>query len=57
MAEVEEFKEDFRVTRAESILKKYAKKKECPHVEKLLIAIHINEKRMKDVDEAIDDPD
>lgn len=33
------------------------KKKEFPHEEKLLIAIHINEKRLKDVDEIIDDPD
>ena len=27
------------------------------HIEKLLIAIHINEKRLKDIDDIIDDPD
>ena len=54
---MEEFKEDFRVTRSEAILKRFAKKKECPAVEKLIIAIHINEKRLKDVDDLIDDPD
>jgi hypothetical protein len=57
MKEIGEFKEDFRVCRAESILKKFVKKKECPAVEKLIISIHINEKRLKDVDEIIDDPD
>ena len=43
--------------KAESNLKKYLKKKECPNVEKLIISIAINEKRLKDVDEQIDDPD
>jgi tubulin monoglycylase TTLL3/8 len=57
MAELEEFKEDFRATKAESILKRYVKKKETSQVEKLLIAIHINEKRLCDVDDCIDDPD
>ena len=55
--ELNEFKEDFRVNRAESILKRYIQKKECSRVEKLLIAIHINEKRLKDIDDLIDDPD
>ena len=57
MQDLEEFKEDHRVIKAESNLKKFLKKKECPHVEKLLISIAINEKRLKDVDEQIDDPD
>lgn len=55
--EIEEFKEDFRVTRAESILKRYIKKKEWYSVEKLIVAIYINDKRLKDADEVIDDPD
>lgn len=55
--ELDEFKEDFRVNRAESILKRYLQKKKVTHIEKLLIAIHINEKRLKDVDDYIDDPD
>lgn len=55
--ELDEFKEDFRVNRAESILKRFIQKKKCNHIEKLLIAIHINEKRLKDVDDVIDDPD
>jgi len=54
--ELDEFREDFRVTRAEMILKKYLRKKKVHHIEKLLIAIHINEKRLKDVDDIIDDP-
>jgi hypothetical protein len=45
------------VNRAESILKRYIKKRECPRIEKLLVAIHINEKRLKDIDDLIDDPD
>jgi len=57
LSEVEEFKEDFRANRAECILRKYVKKKECNQVEKLLIAIHVNEKRLKDIDDVIDDPD
>ena len=44
------------MTRAEMILKKYLRKKKVHHIEKLLIAIHINEKRLKDVDDIIDDP-
>lgn len=32
-------------------------RKQCIHIEKLMIALHINEKRMKDVDEQIDDGD
>ena len=55
--ELNEFKEDFRVNKAESILKRYLKKRECSRIEKLLIAIHINEKRLKDIDDIIDDPD
>ena len=55
--ELDEFKEDFRVNRAESILKRFIQKKKCTYIEKLLIAIHINEKRLKDVDDVIDDPD
>ena len=57
MVDVDDFKEDFRCIKAESYLKKYLKKKECNHIEKLIIAIAINEKRLKDVDEQIDDPD
>ena len=52
-----EFKEDFQVTRSEVIFKKYVKKKECPAVEKLIISIHINEKRLADSDDLIDDPE
>ena len=55
--ELNEFREDFRVNRAESILKKYLGKRECTHIEKLLIAIRVNEKRLMDVDEQLDDPD
>ena len=54
--EQDEFKEDFRVNKAESILKKYLKKKEVHFIEKLLIAININQKRLMDVDDYIDDP-
>lgn len=57
--ERDEFLEEFRVNRAEAILKKFRRKRECPNenIEKLLIAIHINEKRLADVDDVIDDPD
>lgn len=55
--EINEFKEDFRVNRAEAILKRFLKKRECPRIEKLIIAININEKRLKDIDDLIDDPD
>jgi len=55
--ELNEFREDFRVNRAESILKKFLGKRECIHIEKLLIAIYINEKRLMDIDEQLDDPD
>lgn len=55
--EMEDFKEDFRVRRAEAILKKYVKKREVPHVEKLMIALHVALRRLKDVDDALDDPD
>ena len=51
MKELEDFREDHRVIKAESILKKYLKRRECSHIEKLIIAIAINEKRLKDVDE------
>ena len=49
--ELNEFKEEFRVNRAESILKRYLRRKEAFHVEKLIIAIHISEKRLTDIDE------
>lgn len=55
--EIEEFKEDFRVNKAESILKKFIKKKEVGHVEKLMISFHVNEKRLMETDDYIDDPD
>ena len=55
--DLESFKEDFRVNRAESYIKKFIKRKTCSFVEKLFIAIHINEKRLKDIDDQIDDPD
>lgn len=45
------------MNRAESILKKFLAKRECTHIEKLLIAIRVNEKRLMDVDEQLDDPD
>lgn len=54
--ETEDFKQDFRVCRAESILKKFVKKKEVPNVEKLMLAIQINIKRLHDIDEIIDNP-
>lgn len=53
--ELEEYKEDYRVTRAEVILKKYLRRKAVIHVEKLLIAIFINERRLRDVDECLDE--
>ena len=57
--EVNEFKEEFRTNRAEAMLKKFMQKKQCPfeNVEKLLIAIHINEKRLLETDDVIDDPE
>ena len=55
--ELDEFREEHRVNRAESIIKRYVEKRECSRVEKLLIAIHINEKRLVDIDDLIDDPD
>ena len=55
--EIDEFKEEHRIIRAESILKKYVKKQEVANIEVLLIALHVNEKRLKDVDEQIDDGD
>ena len=40
------------------MLKKFKRKRECPNnIEKLLIAIHICEKRLCDVDDIIDNPD
>jgi hypothetical protein len=50
LRELDEFKEDFRVNRAEAILKKYVSQRQCKDVEKLLVAIHINEKRLMDTD-------
>lgn len=55
--EMEDFKMDFRVCRAESILKKFVKKKEVPHVEKLMIALYVSMKRLKNVDDVLDDPE
>ena len=55
--EMEDFKQDFRVCRAEAIIKRFLKKKEVHHVEKLLIAIDINIKRLHDIDEIIDNPE
>lgn len=56
--EVDEFHEEFKVNRAEAILKRFKRKRECPNsIEKLLVAIHVNEKRLCDVDDIIDDPE
>mmetsp|Transcript_3502 Transcript_3502/g.5971 ORF Transcript_3502/g.5971 Transcript_3502/m.5971 type:complete len:669 (+) Transcript_3502:853-2859(+) len=57
LKELQEFKEDFRVNRAEAILKKYLLKRECPQLERLFVALHVSEKRLMDVDQYIDDPD
>lgn len=48
---------DFRVCRAEALLKRFIKKKEVLNVEKLLLALHINLRRLKDVDDVLDDPE
>lgn len=55
--EMEDFKMDFRVCKSESVVKKFVKKKEVQNVEKLLIALHISLKRLKDIDDVLDDPD
>ena len=56
--EKDEFVEEYKVIRAESMLKKFKKKRECPNnIEKLMIAINISEKRLSDVDDIIDNPD
>lgn len=54
LKEANEFKEDYRCTRAEVVLKKYARKKVVKHVQKLLIAIDVSEKRMRDVNDYLD---
>ena len=43
------------MTRAEVILKKYLRRRAVIHVEKLLIAIFISERRLRDVDECLDE--
>lgn len=55
--ELDEFKEDFRVIKAESILKKYVKKKESAEIERIFVCLYISEKRLMDTDSYIDDPD
>jgi hypothetical protein len=54
---LDEFKEDFRVMRGESILKKYLETSSCKDFPKLFVAIHIAQKRLMDTDKYIDDPD
>ena len=46
LKEINEFHEDFRVTKAESILKKFIEKTNFVHIEKVIVAMHINEKRL-----------
>jgi tubulin monoglycylase TTLL3/8 len=56
--EQDDFLEEFKVNRAEALLKKFKRKKQCPsNIEKLLVAIFISEKRLSDVDDIIDDLD
>ena len=56
--EQDDFLEEFKVNRAEALLKKFKRKKQCPNnIEKLLVAIFISEKRLSDVDDIIDDVD
>lgn len=52
--ESDEFLCDFKITRAEAILKKYMQNKECTSIEKLLIAIEVNSRRVIDIDEQLD---
>ena len=55
---MDDFLEEHKVNKAESYLKKFKRKKQCPsNIEKLLVAIFINEKRLSDVDDIIDDID
>lgn len=52
--ELEEFKEDYRLTKAEIVLKKYLKRRHWSCAEKLLIAIDITEKRLRDINDELD---
>ena len=52
--EVNEFKEDFRITKAESILRTYLQTKEVPEKTNLYIAMDVLEKK---INEDIDTPE
>ena len=49
--ESEDFKNEYRFLKAESILKNYAKDRSFKHQERLQVAITVCEKKMKDVDD------
>jgi hypothetical protein len=52
--DVEDFSEDFKITKAESILKAYIKEERLISEEKIKTAIKILERQFKDIDEIID---
>mmetsp|Transcript_5590 Transcript_5590/g.5107 ORF Transcript_5590/g.5107 Transcript_5590/m.5107 type:complete len:126 (+) Transcript_5590:436-813(+) len=54
--EMEDFKCEFRFLKAENILKLYFKEKKVRSIEMLNVALHCCEKRLKDVDDQLDDP-
>ena len=54
--EEEDFKNEYRFVKAECILKNYLIEKTIKHIERLQVAITICEKRMKNIDDQLDDP-
>lgn len=53
--EMDDFKQDFKAIKAECVLKEYARTSGVGE-EKLLVALNVCEKRMRDIDDALDDP-
>lgn len=54
--ETEDFKNEYRFIKAESIVKIFKKEKTIKHFERLQVALNVCWKRMKDVDDQLDDP-
>eukprot|EP00347_Sterkiella_histriomuscorum_P014185 403361837 len=53
--EIEDFKNEYRFIKAESILKTYVAQQSVNQIEKLLLSIKICERRLKDIDDQLDD--
>ena len=55
--ELEDFTNEYRFIKAESIVKKFIwQKGYINYIERLIVAIYVCEKRLKDIDEQLDDP-